>query len=338
MAAVRLADVVVPEVFGGYMQRATKERSTIFQSGILMPVPQISNFLRAGGRIINMPFFKDLSDTGSDVGSDDPDIYSVPEKIATGRDQAIRQVRTKSWSAARLVADLAGSDPMRAIANRVGDWWLREFQTILIASLYGVYLDNVANDAGDMVRNIGTDVNSTPGAAELVSADAILDAKQTMGDAAEDLAVIIMHSVVYTRLQKQNLIDFIPDARGEVQFPTYLGYRVVVSDKVKTVAGAYRTYYFTYLIGREAIGWDEQPLAESPSVEIDREPLQASGVGVDILITRRQFVLHPLGVKFTDSYCAGLFPSNTELALAANWDRVVVERKQISIAYLITNG
>jgi hypothetical protein len=320
------------------MQKVTKERSTIFQSGILMPVPQIAGFLRAGGRTINMPFFKDLTDSGSDVGSDDPDDYSIPEKIATGRDQAVRQVRTKSWSAARLVASLAGADPMRAIANLVGDWWLRNFQDILIASLHGVYLDNVANDAGDMVRNIGTDTNSTPGAAELISADAVLDAKQTMGDAAEDLAVIIMHSVVYTRLQKQNLIDFIPDARGEIQFPTYLGYRVVVSDKVKTVAGTYRTYYFTYLIGRDAIGFEEQPLAESPTVEIHREPLQGGGVGVDVLITRRQYVLHPLGFAWTDQYCAGLFPSNTELALAANWNRVISERKQSAIAFLVTNG
>ncbi len=335
---VRLSDVIVPEVFFPYMQVRTKERAAIFQSGILNDDSRLAAFLAGGGRTANNPFWKDLSDTESDVGNDDPASLSVPEKIGTGRDVVVRQVRTKSWSTANLVADLGGSDPMKAIGDSVAAYWERQFNAILVAGLHGVYLDNVLNDGGDMVNDIGTDAIGAPSAAELVSAEAIIDTKQTMGDAGEDLKVIIMHSVVYSRLQKQNLIDFIPDNRGEINFPTYLGYRVIVSDTAKKVSVANRTEYVTYLIGAGALGWHEASLKTSPMIEVDREALQGGGVGVDILISRRQFVLHPNGIKWTDNACAGEFPTNAELALAANWDRVYAERKQIPIAFLVTNG
>lgn len=338
MSVVRLSDVIVPEVFFPYMQKMTKERAAIFQSGILRSDPRLQTFLSGGGRTANNPFWKDLADEESDVGNDDPASVSVPSKISTGKDVVCRQVRTKSWSTANLAADLAGSDPMMAIANSVSTYWERQFNSILVSTLYGVYLDNVANDAGDMVNSIGTDAGGAPNAAELVSAEAIIDTKQTMGDAAEDLKAIVMHSVVYSRLQKQNLIDFIPDSEGRVNFPTYLGYRVIVSDTAKRIVGANRTKYITYLVGEGALVFDEAPLATSPMAEVHREPLQGGGVGVDTLITRRQFVLHPNGIKWTDSVVGGEFPTNAELANVSNWDRVYAERKQIPIAFLVTNG
>lgn len=338
MSVVRLSDVIVPEVFFPYMQQLTKERAAIFQSGILIDDSRLASFLSGGGRTMNMPFWKDLTDTESDTGNDDPSSVAIPEKITTGKDIGVRQVRTKAWSTANLVADLAGDDPMKAIAGSVSTYWERQFNTLLVAELHGVYLDNVANDSSDMVNSIGTDAVGAPAAAELVSADAILDTKQTMGDAAEDLRVIIMHSVVYTRLQKQNLIDFIPDSEGHVRFPTYLGYRVIVSDTAKRISGTNRTKYITYLVGANALSFHEAPLKTSPMIEVDREPLQGGGVGVDILISRRQFVMHPNGIKWTDAVCGQEFPTNAELANVANWDRVYAERKQVPIAFLVTNG
>src|SRR5690606_19972418 len=123
----------------------------------------------------------------------------------------------------KLAAELAGDDPMRRTGERVVDYWVRQYQRILVATMAGVFADNVANDSSDMVIDIGSDSAGSPDESELVSAEAILDTKQTMGDAADDLSTLIMHSVVYTRLQKLNLIDFIPDSEGRVRFPTYLG-------------------------------------------------------------------------------------------------------------------
>ncbi len=337
MATTRISDVIVPEVFYPYMIQRTKERGAIFQSGILRSDANLTSFLAGGGKTANVPFWRDLTDVDSDIGSDDPAQLSVPGKIQSAKDVAARQVRTKSWSSMRLSGVLAGDDPMKAIGNLVADWWTRNFNTLLVSTLHGVYLSNVANNSGDMVKDISL-ATGTPAAANLISAEAILDTKQTMGDAAEDLSTLIMHSAIFTRLQKQNLIDFIPDARGEVRFPTYLGYRVVVSDTAKIITGSGPTKYVTYLLGNEAIAFNEQPMSTSPNIEVERKPDQGNGVGGDILYTRRQFALHPYGIKWNDASVAGEFPTTAELADPANWTRVYPERKQVPISFLITNG
>jgi hypothetical protein len=172
--------------------------------------------------------------------------------------------------------------------------------------------------------------------AERVSAEAVIDAAQTMGDSQEDLALLMMHSVIYTRLKKQNLIDFIPDSEGRVRFATYLGYRIVVDDNCPAVAGSNRILYSTYLVGMGAIAFAEVP--PPMPVEVDREPSQGNGQGVDYLWTRRQYIMHPYGIKWTSSSMAGTSPTNAELATTANWDRVYTERKMIKLAELVTNG
>jgi hypothetical protein len=227
---------------------------------------------------------------------------------------------------------------MRAIGSRVSDWWVRHFQTRFVNTLHGVYLSNVANNSGDMIRDIGTDASGAAAAAELISAEAILDAAQTMGDNSDKLDTIIMHSIVYNRLAKLNLIDFIPDARGETKFASYLGYRVIRDDGARIIAGTNRVKYVTYLVGRGAFAFGEAPMLGTPNVELDRKPEQGNGMGVDLLFTRRQFIMHPYGFRWTDASTAGETPTRAELALATNWVRCYPERKQVPLAFLLTNG
>jgi len=107
---------------------------------------------------------------------------------------------------------------------------------------------------------------------------------------------------------------------------------------VRTIVGSNRTKYVTYLLGPNTICWNEAPTDPSPSVEVDSKPAQGKGMGGEVLYTRRQFVLHPYGIAWQDDTVAGEFPTNAELANAANWDRAYAERKQIPIAFLLTNG
>ena len=335
MAVTRLTDVIVPEVFYPYMVKETMVKSAIFQSGILRQDGSLASFLSGGGRTVNVPFWKDLDNTESGVANDNPATTATPGNITADKDIAARQIRTRGWSSAKLTAELAGDDPQRRIAERVAAYWTRQFQTILTSTLQGVFIDNIDNDSADMVVTIGTDAAGAASASEIISAEAILDTKQTMGDAADELDSLIMHSAAFTRLQKLNLIDYIPDSEGKVRFPTYLGYRVIVDDGVTVVAGTNRNMYWTYLVASGSVGWAEVPVATP--VETDHKPAQGNGMGVDELWTRRQFVMHPYGIKWTDSSVAGEFPTNTELATKANWDRVYPERKQIGLALLRHN-
>lgn len=336
MSVVRISDVVVPENYAPYMAKDTMHRSAFYQTGAMREDADLAGKLAGGGRTFNVPFWKDLDDTESDVASDDPDSDAVPGKISSGTDIARRQVRTRGWSNARLTRELAGSDPMERINDRVSGYWSRQFDTIAVATIRGVIADNVANDSSDMVNDISTDGAGAIAATELISAEEVMDTAQTLGDEKEALKLIVMHSEVNNRLAKQDLIDFRPDSTGKVLVPFYLNYRVIVSDQCPAIAGANRVRYHTYLLGENAMGWAESLPANA--VAVDNDESAADGMGIEELWTRRQFAIHPYGIKFTDSTVAGEFPTNAELRTAANWDRVYSQRKQIPIAALITNG
>lgn len=330
----RISDVVVPEVFNGYMVKNTVQTMAFYNAGVLRPDADLANKLAGGGRTFNVPFWKDLDDTESDTASDDPDSHASASPITTGKDVALRQIRTKGWTTSMLTSELAGSDPMARITSRVGDYWGRQFDKIAIATARGVFADNIANDNGDMVLDIST--GGAPTAANLISAEAVMDAAQTMGDEKQQLKLLVMHSVVNNRLAKNDLIDFRPDSEGKNWVGYYQNFRVHVSDNVPALLIGGQMRYHNYLFGSDVFGWAEHDVAKP--VETKSDASAGDGMGVEELWTRRQFALHPYGIKWTDSVVAGEFPTNAELALAANWDRVYPERKQIPMALLITNG
>lgn len=332
----RLADSVVPEVFNSYMTKDTVQTMAFYGTGVLRSDAEMARNLAGGGLTFKVPFWKDLDDTESDTGSDDPDSYAIPDKLGSGTDIARRQFRTKGWSAAKLTQEIAGSDPMKRISSRTGAYWGRQFDDICIATARGVFASNVANNGGDMILDVSTDAVGAPAAGELFNATNFQNTLQTMGDAKSELNLVVMHSVVHTRLALNDLITFRPDSEGKVWHDYYEGKRILVSDRVTKVVGVNRIRYHTYMFGPNAMGWAESPPA-SP-VEVQNKPDAGDGAGIETLWTRRQFGIHPYGIKWTEANVGGDFPSNAELRLAANWLRVYPERKQIPMALLITNG
>lgn len=336
MSLVRLSDAVVPTVFNTYVTEDTLYKSVIMNSGAVRQDADLSSKLAGGGRTYNVPFWKDLDDEEATTASDDPDDYITPGKLTSGTDVAARHVRTKAWSSADLVSELAGSDPAARIRARVGEYWARQHDMFAVATVRGVIASNIANNSGDMVSDIGNDANSTPGASELFSAEAVMDAAQTMGDEKQKLTTLVMHSVVHTRLAKLDLIDFRPDSEGKAWHPYYMDYRVIVTDNVPAIAGTYRTKYHSYLLGPNVFGWGSSDV-DMP-VEVSREALAGGGMGIETLVTRKQFAFHPYGVKWNGAAQAAEFPTNAELRTASNWTRVYSNRKFIPLVALITNG
>ncbi len=317
MAITTLTDAIIPDVFTAYMLKETMEKAGVFTSGLVQHDGLMASLLSGGGRLFQHPFWKDLDNTGSTIGSDNTGDVITPGEITAAKMQFVRQYRTRAWSTADLVAELAGDNPMQRIVSRVSDYWAREFNRLTISTLNGLLNDNITND-------------NTPTFNVVVNKPGTI--KQTMGDAAEMLKIIVMHSRIYTNLQQQQLIVFIPNASGVINIPTYLGYRVVVSDTTPVTGGQYTTY----LCAPGVIGYAEKP--PLIPVETYRLPLTGNGAGTETMVTRRQFSLHPYGFNWTDSACVGTFPTTAELETTANWDRKYVERKQVSIAALITTS
>lgn len=312
--STKIADVIVPEVFNPYVVQRTTELSKMFGSGIISNDPQLNALATSGGTIINMPFWNDL-DGDDEILSDSGAL--TPGKISAAKDMSRLQMRGRAWGVNDLSKALSGDDPMAKIGDLVADYWARRWQKMLFATLKGVFAST------SMSGNVH-DISALTAGAELINGSTIIDAKTKLGDAAEKLTAIGMHSNVYASLQKQNLIDFIPDSNGVVNIPTYLGLRVIVDDGCPVDTGVYTTYLF----GQGAIGYGEGS-APVPT-ETDRDSL----AGEDILINRRHFILHPRGIKWTETAVTGEAPTNAELEDATNWTKVY-DNKNIRIVKFV---
>ena len=336
MATVQLADVYEPLTFNQSVQEAAIELNAFASSGVLVGDSEIDAMASIGGTVGELPFYLGLTNDEPNYSTDNPASNSTPAKISGAKQMFRKAMMNKSWSTMDLSRELALSDPLGAITGRVGHYWSTMLNRRVIQTAMGVYADNVANDSSDMVHEIGNDSASAVTDAELISADAVIAAAGTMGDHAPALSVIAMHSVVYQKLQSQDLIAYLQPSNTDIQIPTYLGYRVVVDDSMPAVSGSNRIMYTSILFaaGVFAHGQGTVPM---PS-ELERDPSSGDGGGQDILYSRRTDIIHPYGFEFTSASVAGQSATEAELAAAANWNRVYAERKNIGIAFLRTNG
>ncbi len=342
----RVADVVVPEVFTPYTRVLSEQKSRLIQSGVLTRNPGIDTFLQGGGITFTIPAMKDLDDDAERISTDtsvpfaDADASLPagvarppnPLKIGTLTETGIRMVRNNSWSSTDLAAILAGIDPMNAIADRVATYWTRRLQAAFIATWKGVIADNTANDSGDYTVDI-SGASYSAGVTDF-SAEAFIDAVTTMGDSMEDLRAIFVHSVVYARMMKNNLIDFIPDSEGRVNVSSFLGREVIIDDNMPRTGSVYEAWLFG--AGATQFGDVDPPNATAT----ERKEGGGNGGGQDVLYSRKMWCIHPTGHSWVGTAGNG-GPANTgsaasDLDEAASWNRVYPERKQIKFARLIT--
>jgi len=334
----KLADVIVPEIFTPYVQQITETKSRIISSGVMVNDPSLGALLAGGGLTFNTPSFQDLDDDVENVSTDNDASDSTPNKIQTAQEISVRLSRNNSWSSMNLTGALAGKDPMMAIGDRVGTYWARRLQTAFIATINGLFADNDAVPAGTDTHIQSDMTNDISGGGFVdgvtnFSAEAFLDAAVTMGDSMDDLGLVIVHSIVFNRMQKNNLIDFIPDSEGRATIPTFLGRTVVVDDGMPRSGSIYDTWLFGLGAVRLGTGTPDTP------TEVDRKPAAGDGGGQDVLHNRVEWAIHPTGHAYAGTAPSG-GPSNAatanNLANADSWSRVYAERKQIKIARLVS--
>ncbi len=333
MAKTAIADVIIPSRFLPYTIQRTAQLSVFVESGIIGMDPAFDSLASSGGRTVDMPFWNDLSG-GRQILSD-----SVPlnvNKINSGTDIAMLHNDGNAWSVNLLANLLAGDDPMEAIASLLGAYWAREDQTMLLAALAGVF-GAFAAEGGTPPNLLSIQSETAAGASETTKLTGLtfVDALLKLGDRADRIVAVAMHSVTEGALRKRDLIDFIPDSEGKEQIRTFQGRRVIVDDTLPVRAGTTDgTVYTTFLFGPGAFGKGSCPLEQLPikggfgteALEFARVALQSD----DVMINRRRYILHPRGVKFTDDDVAGEGATNAELAEAANWARVY-ESKNVRI-------
>lgn len=324
MAVTRLGDVIVPEEFTAYTVQNTMEASALVQSGIVQRNGEIEAQLRAGADSFTVPFWNDLGDDEANIANDDPDATATPRKITSEKQIVRKAFLHNSWSAMNLASELSGDDALQRIQERAAAYWTRQTQRRLIASLNGILADNVANNTGDMVLDI---TGATGAAAEFATA-AVIDAAGTLGDQMGNVAGIAVHSDIYRKMLKLDLVEFVPDSQSRM-FATYRGMAVVVDDLLPSAAGDYTTVLFT----PGAVGWGLTAPRVADGTEIENKPGAGNGGGQQILHSRVNLAVHPAGFQWREQTVADESPTIAELALPANWSRVV-ERKAVGLAFL----
>lgn len=312
---VKISDVIIPEQFTKYTIQRTMEKSRLIQSGIMSANPELNILASSGGTIVNMPYWTDLTGD-SEVLSDTSAL--TPGKIGSSKDMARLHARGRAWGVNDLAKSLSGDDPMGAISDMVAEYWNREQQKMLLKTLDGVFAS--AGMSGSIL-----DISGLAGDLAKFNAGSFIDASYKLGDSESDLTAIMVHSITYASMRKQNLVEFVLDSQN-ANIPTYMGKTIIVDDSVPYNTGT--GVATTYIFGSGAIGYGEGNLPVA--TEVDRDSL----AGEDFLINRKMFLMHPRGVKWNEASVAGQFPTNDEVATAANWTKVY-DQKAIKLVKFV---
>jgi len=328
-----LSDVVFRDELRDYITVNSVERTAFFESGILTSNSDMSQLLASPSNTFTIPWWVDLDASiepnySNDVYTD----IAVPLSVTSASMQARAAYLNEGFNCMNLVKNITNQDPLEFVAGRMLSYWRKQAQRRAIATVVGIYNDNVASNSGDMVVDAGG----------TISAAAIIRAKATMGDYSGQLgglSVIAMHSAVQTELQILNLIDFTPIADQTPEFGRFQGMRVVVDDGMPVIAGT-PNKYLSVIFGPGALGFAEDTPPGEDGLEYDRTPDRGNGGGAETLWSRRDFVVHPLGYSFLSATITGT-PTTTrpisanwaDLALATNWERKFA-RKQVPLAFI----
>ena len=317
MAETKIIDIIIPEVFLPYVIEKTSEKSALIQSGIIQTDAEFDRLASAGGNIVEMPFWQDLS--GDDEVISDGGSLTV-NKITTEKDRARKHQRGKAWGANDLAKFLSGDDPMGAIASLVADYRARRLQAKLLSTLGGIF------GAASMSSNLLA-IHKTSGAADasnMLNGLTFIDAVQLMGDQKEKLTAVMMHSAVEAHLLKLDLIDYVPDSTGKEMLSVFQGKRVVVDDSLTPTTVDSKPVYPTYLFGEGAVALgyssEDEPLDGgfgTWQLEYGRNGL----AGETWLANRWRCILHPRGIAWHEASVAGDSPTNAELSTQSNWVR-----------------
>lgn len=333
-----ITDVLVPAIWLPYTIQRSVALSRFHQAGIIQSDPEFARLVDdEKGTMVQMPFWNDLTGNSQVISPTNP---LTTSKITSSQDRAQIHNYGNAWANHDLARFFAGSDPAAAIAELVGGWWARDTQTRLLATLQGVFASaSMSSNLADIHHTTGGAGSSS--ALNRFNAESFIDAAQLMGDHKDMLTAIAIHSATHASIEKQGLIDTIPDDQGRpIQF--FRGLRIVIDDGMPVEVIDGDAVYTTYIFGQGAIADGtgtnnrrEDGMAPDSTwqLEYSRDAL----LHVSNMINRRRLILHPRGVKWNEAVLAEKSGATlAELANGSNWTRVY-DQKNIRVVKMTHN-
>lgn len=329
------------EIFNrAYTSEKDPTSTVLVESGVMVEDGEIANMIAGGGNFYTLPFYTDYD--GNYTNYDGKTDIVLQEVDAAGQMHGVVWGRTKGWTDRDFVSDFSSADPMRNILNRIQKWEAKKRQTLLIGILEAIFGITGSGDTADWENhkmNIAS-ATSTVTDDNKISLTTLRDlAVQSNGDAADDYALAIMHSVVANRLSQFNVLEFFKynDANGQerdVRVGRSGNMLVLICDEVPhaTNSDTGAMEYTTYVFGRGTIGYAKAPVDHPSSQWRD----EVKNGGMDCLATRYRETILPYGFSFEMSNLP-ISPTDAQITDTSNWS-IVYKPKNIYLGKLVSNG
>lgn len=234
-----------PEVFRQYMERIPNTRlNMLVQSRAIRTRPELAASMRdqVGGNYISTPLTGLIDgeplnyDGATDITATSTKTY-MHSRVVVGR--------AKAWEELDFSYDITGGvDFMENVAQQLNDYWQTVDQNTLTAVLTGIFnMTGAANKK--FVDNHTADIrgvantNSQTGYMDATSLNAAI--QKASGDHKGIFSLIIMHSLVATNLENQNILTYLKTTENGMQRDTGMatlnGKLVMIDDSMPVENG-----------------------------------------------------------------------------------------------------
>lgn len=327
------------EVFADMMQEQDFWRNEIAASGIVHQDSTIMDLIGTKGNVATIPIYKPLNvhDENMAALNNDGETDNVPVEISGDKQTCMLIQRMKAFKAKDFTKELTGADPLGLIKNKIANYYTQVWE---------VELMNIANAIlgvaalSDHITDLSV-TEGTIGDANMIDETTMIDAEQAaLGDMAGGLGLAIMHSKIFAKYKKLQLVDYDKYVVGgaikkDIMLPTINGKAVLVTDYY-TVDNTVASFpvFKTYLFGEGAFLSAEKKNYENQyTTNYDPE----TSAGIDKFYTKQGKVLHPNGLSLAVDNIAKESPTQAELGKTANWG-LKFNHKNVKMGLIKSNG
>lgn len=298
--------MIVPEVFGNYVQNQIIKTNRFVQSGILTPDPMLGSRLTQPGTTINVPFINDL-DGDPEVWTDNKDIQV--SNLTSGQQVAQKFYQDKAFGATDKASLVSGAPILQTIGSRFANYWIRQDTKVLMNTLTGVFGVTKVKNA-----KVYDATAKTPTAANF-SARGFIGAKALMGDLAnQTLTAIAVNSATYAQMQANGLVDTMQEQNSATPFGTYNGLTIVVDDDIPVdLSNKSKPTTTSYIFGAGAVAYSQNIW----STATERHEL-TNGGETDV-VQKRIGAIHVIGTSIKSPIAD---PAFSDFAKSSNWEVV----------------
>lgn len=336
MPLTQISDLWVPEIWvPGVMEKANK-LPLLLNSPAVVKNAQFDQFASGAGQSVNIPNFKDMTETDDEVQAEDT--APTTNKLTSGKQVAPMLNRVSAFSVTALSAAASGSDPVGAILQNIALTRLKQRQKALVYIMRGAF-HTALTDVDNAIHN---EDGASPAAANLIDADAFIDSVTLLGELAEtaDIGAIWVHPVIRGALLKQDENSFERTSEnGGLVLETYKGYPLYTSVALVRDGTTSGKVYESYILTRNCIARGEKPqstrqdMVDVASMMLDLD-VPKNNIG---LYDRTRSLVHPAGLQWTGTP-AGESPTNAELATGGNWALAFSNPENCGMVRVTSNG